>query len=93
MLPFVTVWLDLESTTLRETSQTEEDKNCVIPLAYMWEVKPKARNEPIGRTNGPALGDADTGVGAVRGKQGQIHLRMDSILGGEHTMQYYTVYT
>ena len=30
ILPFVTTWMDLEGIMLREISQTEKDKYCII---------------------------------------------------------------
>ena len=32
ILPFVTTWMDLESITLSETSQTEKDKFSMLSL-------------------------------------------------------------
>ena len=32
ILPFVTVWMDLEGTMLSERNQTEKDKYCMISL-------------------------------------------------------------
>ena len=32
ILPFATPWMDLGNITLREISQTEKDKYCLIPL-------------------------------------------------------------
>ena len=32
ILPFATTWMDLESIMLREISQTEKDKYCMISL-------------------------------------------------------------
>ena len=32
ILPFVTIWMDLEGVVLSEISQTEEDKYCMISL-------------------------------------------------------------
>ena len=31
-LPFATQWIDLEGVVLREISQTEKDKYCIISL-------------------------------------------------------------
>ena len=31
-LPFVTMWMDIESIMLGEMSQTEKDKYCIISL-------------------------------------------------------------
>lgn len=30
IMPFATVWMDLEATTLSEISQTQEDKFCIM---------------------------------------------------------------
>ena len=32
MLPFATIWMDLEGILLNKTSQTEKDKYCMISL-------------------------------------------------------------
>ena len=32
ILPFAATWMDLEGIMLREISQTEKDKNCMISL-------------------------------------------------------------
>ena len=32
ILPFATTWMDLEGITLREISQTEKDKYCMMSL-------------------------------------------------------------
>ena len=39
ILPFATMWMDLESTIFSEISQTEKNKYSVI--IYMWNLKNK----------------------------------------------------
>ena len=39
ILPFATMWMDLESIMLSEISKTEKDKYSVI--TYMWNLKNK----------------------------------------------------
>ena len=34
ILPFVTIWMDLESIMLSEINQTEKDKYCMVSLIY-----------------------------------------------------------
>ena len=34
ILPFATTWINLENTTLSETSLTQKDKYCIISLIY-----------------------------------------------------------
>ena len=34
ILPFATMWMDLEGIVLSEISQTEKDKYCMISLIY-----------------------------------------------------------
>ena len=40
ILPFVTVWMDLENTMLSEISQSEKDKYHMIPL-ILWSLMNK----------------------------------------------------
>ena len=37
ILPFATIWMDLEDIVLSEAGQTEKDKYCNI--TYMWNLK------------------------------------------------------
>ena len=38
ILPFATMWMDLESIMLSEISQTEKDKHSYV-ITYMWNLK------------------------------------------------------
>ena len=40
VLPFVTVWIDLENIMLSEISQSEKDKYC-YDLIHMWNLMNK----------------------------------------------------
>ena len=48
-MPFAATWMDLEIVILREVSQTQKDKYCIIQLMCGIEKK-KATNELIYRT-------------------------------------------
>ena len=56
ILPFVTMWVDLESVTLREI-QTEKDKQ----ITHVWDIKQKATNKQTTQTNERRHVDADAG--------------------------------
>lgn len=38
ILPFVT-WTNLKEIMLKEISQTQEEKHCMIDLTYRWNIK------------------------------------------------------
>ena len=44
ILPFVTIWMDLEGIILSETSQIEKDIHCIMSL-YMWILKNKTKEQ------------------------------------------------
>ena len=66
VLPFVTPWMALKNVMLRERSQTEKVKNCMV--SHMWDVKLKAANEQTRWTNKQKLIDTDNSMMVTRGK-------------------------
>ena len=49
ILPFATAWMDLEGTMPSETSQTEEDKYCMISLTHgILQIKQTKKKETHG---------------------------------------------
>ena len=49
ILPFVTIWMDIENIMLSEISQAEKFKNLMTSL-LMWNIKLKATNEQSKQT-------------------------------------------
>ena len=47
ILPFATIWMDLEGTMLSEISQMEKDKHCMISLIHGNMTSKQNKNDII----------------------------------------------
>ena len=70
ILPFMTVWMDLENIMLSETSQSEKDKYHVISL--VWNLMNKLNSQAIWRQSHR---EQDDSFGGVEQKGNRTHGR------------------